>query len=101
MERAICLVSGFCLAASSWGYAIEERLSGGLGEEWRVTPRVAGTFASLVAWQRCYVKTRDGSGMKRAVELIKLIRDGCLSYQIPWRTSMLPKNKTLAQMKSR
>jgi sugar/nucleoside kinase (ribokinase family) len=72
------LFSGFCLAASSWGRAIEERLSRGLGEEWRVTPQVAGTFASLVAWQRCDVKTRDGSGMKRAVELMKLIRDGCL-----------------------
>ncbi|KAL3827140.1 hypothetical protein ACHAXA_002375 [Cyclostephanos tholiformis] len=42
------LFSGFCLAASSWGHTIKRQLC--RDEAWRVTPQVAGTFASLVAW---------------------------------------------------
>eukprot|EP00581_Thalassiosira_minuscula_P012456 CAMPEP_0183725110 /NCGR_PEP_ID=MMETSP0737-20130205/19624_1 /TAXON_ID=385413 /ORGANISM="Thalassiosira miniscula, Strain CCMP1093" /LENGTH=389 /DNA_ID=CAMNT_0025955941 /DNA_START=90 /DNA_END=1255 /DNA_ORIENTATION=- len=61
------LFSGFCLAASSWGCAMES-------EDWKVTPQVAGQFASLVAWQRCDAKTRDGDGMKSAACLMELIR---------------------------
>merc|ERR1712008_50393 len=49
------LFSGFCLAASSWGCVMEQRLC--KNEYWKVTPHVAGTFASLVAWQRCDAKT--------------------------------------------
>jgi sugar/nucleoside kinase (ribokinase family) len=70
------LFSGFCLAASSWGCEIERRFC--KDEQWRVTPQVAGTFASLVAWQRCDAKTRDGDGMRNAGELMKLICDGNL-----------------------
>ncbi|KAL3763988.1 hypothetical protein ACHAW5_007607 [Stephanodiscus triporus] len=70
------LFSGFCLAASSWGCALERRLS--RVEEWKVTPHVAGTFASLVAWQRCDAITRDGNGMRSAEELMELICDGYL-----------------------
>jgi sugar/nucleoside kinase (ribokinase family) len=70
------LFSGFCLAASSWSCTVEQQMS--LGHEWRVTPQVAGTFASLVAWQRCDTKTRDGVGMKSATELMQLIYTGKL-----------------------
>ncbi|KAL3827139.1 hypothetical protein ACHAXA_002374 [Cyclostephanos tholiformis] len=70
------LFSGFCLAASSWGHTIKRQLC--RDEAWRVTPQVAGTFASLVAWQRCDVRTRDGDGMRSAVELMELIYDGNL-----------------------
>ncbi len=66
------LFSGFCLAASSWGCAVERQMMC-LGQEWRVSPQVAGTFASLVAWQRCDTKTRDGVGMKSAAELMRMI----------------------------
>ena len=37
------LFSGFCLAASSWS----------ADKQCKVTPEVAGQFASLEAWQRC------------------------------------------------
>eukprot|EP00571_Detonula_confervacea_P010296 CAMPEP_0172299626 /NCGR_PEP_ID=MMETSP1058-20130122/1890_1 /TAXON_ID=83371 /ORGANISM="Detonula confervacea, Strain CCMP 353" /LENGTH=406 /DNA_ID=CAMNT_0013009141 /DNA_START=71 /DNA_END=1291 /DNA_ORIENTATION=+ len=70
------LFSGFCLAASSWGSMIESRFR--KTENWMMTPEVAGTFASLVAWQRCDAKTRDGVGMRRAVNLMELIREGTL-----------------------
>ncbi|KAL7530101.1 hypothetical protein ACHAXR_003308, partial [Thalassiosira sp. AJA248-18] len=70
------LFSGFCLAASSWGCSMERQLCE--SEEWMVSPKVAGTFASLVAWQRCNAKTRDGDGMKSAVTLMELIRKGNL-----------------------
>jgi len=65
------LFAGFCLAASSW-MATKQR------DEWRVTPHVAGTFASLVAWQRCDTKTRDGLGMKSADALMDMIKCGNL-----------------------
>jgi len=72
------LFSGFCLAASSWGCALEQlictdRSSSNDKEQWKVSPQVAGTFASLVAWQRCNTKTRDGDGMKSARQLMQLI----------------------------
>lgn len=67
------LFSGFCLAASSWGY--EQQC-----EEWKVTPKIAGEFASLVAWQRCDAKTRDGVGMSNANALMKMIRKEELPY---------------------
>jgi sugar/nucleoside kinase (ribokinase family) len=70
------LFSGFCLAASSWGGVMERQIC--QNEEWKVTPQVAGTFASLVAWQRCDAKTRDGDNMKSAVQLVELIRQGNL-----------------------
>ncbi|KAL7443242.1 hypothetical protein ACHAXH_005620 [Discostella pseudostelligera] len=70
------LFSGFCLAASSWGYVVARQMC--VENEWRVTPQVAGTFASLVAWQRCDTKTRDGVGMKSATELMHLIYTGNL-----------------------
>lgn len=60
------LFSGFCLAASSWA------------ESKHVTPDVAGKFASLVAWQRCDAKTRDGQGMRSAESLMKMIQNGDL-----------------------
>ena len=66
------LFSGFCLAASSWGGVMERRLRA--RGEWNVTPQVAGCFASLVAWQRCDARTRDGDDMKSAVQLMELIR---------------------------
>lgn len=65
------LFSGFCLAASSWGCVIEQQLC--LGREWSVSPQVAGIFASLVAYQRCDSKTREGVGMKSAAELMRMI----------------------------
>ena len=68
------LFSGFCLAASSWGDA-QQRLCGD-DNDWTITPQVAGTFASLVAWQRCDSKTRDGEGMRSAVKLMKMIHAG-------------------------
>ena len=74
------LFSGFCLAASSWGCALERRLS--KVEVWRVTPHVAGTFSSLVAWQRCDAITRDGNGMRSAEELMELICDGNLPDEL-------------------
>ncbi|KAL7508558.1 hypothetical protein ACHAXN_011683 [Cyclotella atomus] len=61
------LFSGFCLAASSWAASQQS-------DEWKVTPNVAGTFASLVAWQRCDAKTRSGEGMRSADTLMKMIR---------------------------
>lgn len=70
------LFSGFCLAASSWGCVMERKI--GSSDEWKVTPRLAGTFASLVAWQRCDAKTRDGDGMRSAVELMEQIVQGNL-----------------------
>ena len=68
------LFSGFCLAASSWGCVVEDRIGKSSSSEWKVTPQTAGTFASLVAWQRCDAKTRDGVGMKNAMQLMELIR---------------------------
>ena len=68
------LFSGFCLAASSWGCVVEDRICKSSSSEWKVTPQTAGTFASLVAWQRCDAKTRDGVGMKNAMQLMELIR---------------------------
>ena len=59
------LFSGFCLAASSWGGRCEVEL----------TPRVAGVFASLVAWQRCDSRTRDGEGMRSASRLMEMIKE--------------------------
>mmetsp|Transcript_41802 Transcript_41802/g.75263 ORF Transcript_41802/g.75263 Transcript_41802/m.75263 type:complete len:445 (-) Transcript_41802:122-1456(-) len=70
------LFSGFCLAASSWSCIMERRLCE--SDEWKVTPQVAGAFASLVAWQRCDAKTRDGDGMRSAVQLMELIHRGNL-----------------------
>ena len=70
------LFSGFCLAASSWGYATQQRLD--KSNRWRVTPHVAGTFASLVAWQRCDAKTRDGDGMRSAMRLMEMINQSDL-----------------------
>ena len=70
------LFSGFCLAASSWGCVVNRQMC--VDNEWKVTPQVAGTFASLVAWQRCDTKTRDGIGMKSATELMQLIYTGNL-----------------------
>ena len=74
------LFSGFCLAASSWGCTMEQlickessSMSSNDEEQWKVSPQVAGTFASLVAWQRCNAKTRDGDGMKSAKQLMQLI----------------------------
>jgi len=57
------LFAGFSLAASSWG------------SKWKVCPLNAGTFASLVAWQRCDSKTRDGEGMRSAEALIDMINE--------------------------
>ena len=65
------LFSGFCLAASSWGCTVERQMCP--AHVWRVSPQVAGTFASLVAWQRCDTKTRDCVGMKSAAELMRMI----------------------------
>jgi sugar/nucleoside kinase (ribokinase family) len=65
------LFSGFCLAASSWAANKQS-------DQWKVTPEVAGKFASLVAWQRCDAKTRDGTGMKTADLLIDMIQCGDL-----------------------
>ena len=62
------LFSGFCLAASSWG-------SSGEREQFEVSPDVAGKFASLVAWQRCDSRTRDGFGMRSANSLIEMIQN--------------------------
>ena len=62
------LFSGFCLAASSWGASGER-------EKFNVSPDVAGKFASLVAWQRCDARTRDGSGMKSASALMDMIQN--------------------------
>ena len=73
------LFSGFCLAASSWGCDMERlickesSMSRNDEQQWKVSPQVAGTFASLVAWQRCNAKTRDGDGMKSAKQLMQLI----------------------------
>ena len=55
------LFAGFSLAASSWG------------SKWKTCPLNAGTFASLVAWQRCDSKTRDGDGMRSAEALMDMI----------------------------
>ena len=71
------LFSGFCLAASSWGCVMEKQLCEG-DECLKVTPQVAGTFASLVAWQRCDARTRDGDGMRSAAKLMEMIRRGNL-----------------------
>jgi len=57
------LFAGFSLAASSWG------------SKWKVCPLNAGTFASLVAWQRVDSKTRDGDGMRSADALMGMIVD--------------------------
>ena len=59
------LFSGFCFAASSWGSQCETEL----------TPKVAGTFASLVAMQRCDSRTRDGEGMRSASRLMEMIKE--------------------------
>ena len=67
------LFSGFCLAASSWGCVVEDRICKSCSSEWKITPQIAGTFASLVAWQRCDAKTRNGDGMKSAMQLMELI----------------------------
>jgi len=79
------LFSGFCLAASSWGSTMEQlvykessSMSSSEEGQWKVSPQVAGTFASLVAWQRCNAKTRDGNGMKSATQLMQLIHEGKL-----------------------
>ena len=74
------LFSGFCLGASSWGCKIESQLC--KDEKWKVSPQVAGTFASLVAWQRCDARTRDGDGMKSAVALMELIRQDNLPDEL-------------------
>jgi sugar/nucleoside kinase (ribokinase family) len=65
------LFSGFCLAASSWAARKQSN-------DWKVTPAVAGKFASLVAWQRCDAKTRDGKGMRSADTLMEMIRQNDL-----------------------
>jgi sugar/nucleoside kinase (ribokinase family) len=57
------LFAGFSLAASSWG------------SKWKACPFTAGTFASLVAWQRCDSRTRDGEGMRGAEELVDMIHE--------------------------
>jgi sugar/nucleoside kinase (ribokinase family) len=67
------LFAGFSLAASSWGTAMEDRLCG--NGEWKVCPSAAGSFASLVAWQRCDAKTRDGDGMRSAQTLLQMVCD--------------------------
>ena len=73
------LFSGFCLAASSWGSVIEKQTcENKQRDDWKITPQVAGTFASLVAWQRCDSKTREGVGMQSASRLMKMIREGNL-----------------------
>ena len=79
------LFSGFCLAASSWGCEMEQLVckdrsmsSSEEEETWKVSPQVAGTFASLVAWQRCNAKTRDGDHMKSATQLMRLIHENNL-----------------------
>ena len=56
------LFAGFSLAASSWG------------NKFNSCPLTAGTFASLVAWQRCDSKTRDGEGMRNAETLMDMIQ---------------------------
>lgn len=68
------LFSGFCLASSSWATH--------RGEQWKVTPDVAGKFASLVAWQRCDAKTRDGIGMRSANALMDMIKNENLPEHI-------------------
>ncbi|KAL7466822.1 hypothetical protein ACHAXS_010472 [Conticribra weissflogii] len=77
------LFAGFCLVVSSWGEDAVKRLHGGSNAKgddgnnaWEVTPEIAGAFASLVAWQRCDARTRDGEGMKSAFELMEMIRNG-------------------------
>ncbi len=40
-----------------------------------VTPEIAGKFASLVAWQRCDARTRDGAEMRSADDLMKMIQN--------------------------
>ncbi|KAL7544583.1 hypothetical protein ACHAWF_007963 [Thalassiosira exigua] len=70
------LFAGFCLAASSWGREVERTLRG--EGDWSVTPRAAGTFGALTAWQRCDARTRDGDGMRSAARLMEMIRRGDL-----------------------
>eukprot|EP00804_Cyclotella_cryptica_P020935 CCRYP_009277-RA/>CCRYP_009277-RA protein AED:0.01 eAED:-0.00 QI:0/-1/0/1/-1/0/1/0/400 len=69
------LFSGFCLAASSWAANKQS-------DQWKVTPEVAAKFASLVAWQRCDVTTRDGTGMKSADLLMDMLKSGDLPEAI-------------------
>ena len=64
------LFAGFSLAASSWG------------SKSKVCPFNAGTFASLVAWQRCDAKTRDGEGMRSAEALMDMINNQKLPAMI-------------------
>ena len=71
------LFAGFCLGAS-WTTAgrrgdnsVEE--GGGFG----VSAEEAGKFASLVARQRCDVRTRDGGvGMEGSTELMRCVKTG-------------------------
>lgn len=83
------LFAGFCLAASSWGSSIGQKIgSSGSAPSISnecvvvVTPQVAGTFASLVAWQRCDTRKRDGIGMMNAVELMTIVCNGQLPKAI-------------------
>ena len=83
------LFAGFCLAASSWGSSIGQKVgssgssSTSISNECVVvTPQVAGTFASLVAWQRCDTRKRDGMGMMNASELMNIVCNGHLPKAI-------------------
>jgi sugar/nucleoside kinase (ribokinase family) len=85
------LFAGFCLAASSWGSSTGQKVGSSSGSRTTsisndcavvVTPQVAGTFASLVAWQRCDTKKRDGIGMMNAVELMNTVCNGDLPKAI-------------------
>mmetsp|Transcript_16680 Transcript_16680/g.33763 ORF Transcript_16680/g.33763 Transcript_16680/m.33763 type:complete len:519 (-) Transcript_16680:97-1653(-) len=76
------LFAGFCLVVSSWGGDAVRRLCAKRGgndvNAWELTPEVAGTFASLVAWQRCDARTRDGEGMRSAFDLMDMMKKGDL-----------------------
>lgn len=84
------LFAGFCLAASSRGGSIGQKIgSSGSSSSTSisnecvvVTPQVAGTFASLVAWQRCDTRKRDGMGMMNASELMNIVCNGHLPKAI-------------------
>eukprot|EP00591_Stephanopyxis_turris_P013517 CAMPEP_0195510468 /NCGR_PEP_ID=MMETSP0794_2-20130614/3104_1 /TAXON_ID=515487 /ORGANISM="Stephanopyxis turris, Strain CCMP 815" /LENGTH=374 /DNA_ID=CAMNT_0040637895 /DNA_START=142 /DNA_END=1266 /DNA_ORIENTATION=- len=55
------LFSGFCFASSMVNVN-------------DVNLEQAGTFASLVAWQRCNIKTRDGDGMLGSKTLMDMVQ---------------------------
>jgi hypothetical protein len=90
------LFAGFCLAASSWGSwrsSIGQKIGSSSGCRTTsisnecvvvVTPQVAGTFASLVAWQRCDTMKRDGIGMMNALELMNTVCNGDLPKAIQY-----------------